>query len=442
MNFSKKHDSFPVAKILRMHKTKKLNLNPGFQRLSVWGKKDRQMLIDTILRRMPLPNLFLWKRNEGHKVIYDVIDGKQRIESLLEFTKVREPMTVKFDPENDSDWVSSEVYNWTWKEIQKHEKRIKRRFLSYEFPVVIISGSLPDVEKVFIRINSTGLKLTPQEILHAKWYKNSPLLMEAESIAKKYERYFRDMGILSTAQITRMKAIELISEFMLSIEKQDVLDRKKSLDRLIGVQAINGNTIARLGREVKSVLNIIKSSFPELHTTYFPKASSFYALFFAIWKMTRDGHNIKDKDAAALSFLVLNQLGFDLIKYREASKKGESLTLRSPAKEYHSTVLAGTDTARHRRERVRIIENILKPIFDQKDPRRFFSQEQKQLLWHSSKNKFCTYRSPKTGKICGKKLSWNDVNIDHIKAHSKCGRTDLSNAQLLCKKCNSIKRDK
>lgn len=444
MKFSKEHGSFTVKNILDMNKAGKLNLNPGFQRLSVWAKKDKQMLIDTILREMPLPNLFLWEHKEGKKIIYDVIDGKQRIESLLDFTKYKLPLSVKFCPENDLDWVSSEAAEWNWRELQKNESKVTKRFLSYEFPVIIVRGTLLDVEQVFIRINSTGKKLSTQEIRHAKWYENSDLLMAAEAIAKskKYEQYFIDLGILSAGQITRMKAIELITEFMLSIEKQDVLDRKKSLDSVMSNASINKNTISRLGRETKSILDIIKNIFPELHTSRFKNTSDFYALFFTIWKMKRERHNVKDKVAANLAFVVLNQLGLELSAYRDAARSGDRKVLRSPAREYHNTVLEGTDTARNRRERVRIIENILRPIFNQNDTNRFFSVEQKQLLWHSSEDKYCTYVRVATGKICGKKLGWNDVRMDHIKPYSKGGLTNLSNAQLLCEKCNSIKSDK
>jgi 5-methylcytosine-specific restriction endonuclease McrA len=435
MSFTKDHDSFSIRKILAWNNAGKLNLNPGFQRASVWVKKDRQMLIDTILRGMPLPNLFLWEHKEGNKVVYDVIDGKQRIESLLEFTKHREPLSLKFDPEGDSDWVWKEVYEWTWKEIKQTETKITSRFLDYEFPVVLVKGSLPDIEQVFIRINSTGKKLTPQEIRHAKWYENSELLLTAEAIAKtkKYEKYFLEMGILSPGQITRMKAIELITELMLSIEKQDVLDRKKSLDSVMGNKSINKNTIAKLGRDVKSILDLIKNIFPDLHTSRFSRSSDFYALFFAVWKMKRDGHSLKDKQIANMAFQVLNQLGLELSEYRQSFKNGKPKKLKSPALEYHNTVLEGTDTARHRRDRVRIIESILRPIFNQKDAKRLFSIEQKQILWHSSKDKCCS--NPECGKI----LTWKDVRMDHIKAHTKGGRTDLRNAQILCSKCNSSK---
>src|SRR5690606_28562474 len=63
-----------------------LNLNPGFQRDSVWSVNDRKKLIQSILQNYPIPSIFLYKStddNGRHK--YDVLDGKQRIESVLMF---------------------------------------------------------------------------------------------------------------------------------------------------------------------------------------------------------------------------------------------------------------------------------------------------------------------------------------------------------------------
>src|SRR5580658_6603738 len=62
-----------------------LNLEPGFQRQSVWSERDRAKLIDSILRNYPLPAIFLYRREHDGQIIYDVIDGKQRLESILMF---------------------------------------------------------------------------------------------------------------------------------------------------------------------------------------------------------------------------------------------------------------------------------------------------------------------------------------------------------------------
>jgi len=63
-----------------------LNLGPGFQRQSVWKPADRALLIDSLLRNFPLPAIFLYKREDKGELIFDVIDGKQRLESILMFT--------------------------------------------------------------------------------------------------------------------------------------------------------------------------------------------------------------------------------------------------------------------------------------------------------------------------------------------------------------------
>src|SRR5450830_47808 len=54
-----------------------------FQRQSAWKERDRAKLIESILRNYPLPAIFLYRREEDGKLVYDVIDGKQRLESIL-----------------------------------------------------------------------------------------------------------------------------------------------------------------------------------------------------------------------------------------------------------------------------------------------------------------------------------------------------------------------
>lgn len=434
MKFAKKHVSLTVRDLLRLYDEGRINLNPGFQRQSVWKISDKRQLIDTLLRQMPLPNLFFWERKQGNRRVFDVIDGKQRMEALLSFTRQRnQPLDIKFDPDGDPLWNNQDSQRWTWRELERFEPRIHRQFLAYEFPVVEITGTLPEVEQVFVRINSTGTRLSRQEIRHAKWYANSELLVTAHQIAKtvKYEKYFVEMGILSEAQQSRMKAVELIVELMLSIQKEDVLDRKKSIDKVMEVASINGNTLKRLKREVMSMLDLIRVMFPDLKTSRFCKASDFYSLFFVLWGLRREGHVLNDKDASRLAFLVLNDVGTDLATFRAKQREGEPYKLRSEAKAYYQTIMEGTDSATNRRARNKIIAQLIRPIFIKKDAQRFFTKDHKQILWSKVKSQKCP--------LCKVKLDWHDVHIDHITPHSKGGRTSIANGQLLCRKCNLSK---
>jgi uncharacterized protein with ParB-like and HNH nuclease domain len=80
-----------------------LNLAPGFQRKSVWTLNDRGALVDSIFLNYPMPSVFLYKRQDvDGDLIYDVIDGKQRLESIFMFMGLgsfrREQFLVGCDP--------------------------------------------------------------------------------------------------------------------------------------------------------------------------------------------------------------------------------------------------------------------------------------------------------------------------------------------------------
>jgi hypothetical protein len=62
---------------------KKLNLAPSYQRGDVWRTGDRQALIESILRGIPLPSLILLRT--GGSAPHDVVDGKQRLTAILRF---------------------------------------------------------------------------------------------------------------------------------------------------------------------------------------------------------------------------------------------------------------------------------------------------------------------------------------------------------------------
>lgn len=80
--------------------TSDLNLTPSYQRGDVWSTNDRQALIESVLRGIPLPSIIL--REVGPSDPQEVVDGKQRLTALLRFVgshpaaleRVREADTV------------------------------------------------------------------------------------------------------------------------------------------------------------------------------------------------------------------------------------------------------------------------------------------------------------------------------------------------------------
>jgi len=64
-----------------------LVLVPKFQRGRVWTTPARSYLIDTMIRGMPIPPIYLriTQSPEKNRIIREVVDGQQRIHAVLDF---------------------------------------------------------------------------------------------------------------------------------------------------------------------------------------------------------------------------------------------------------------------------------------------------------------------------------------------------------------------
>lgn len=184
------HNSYPkpIHDLVHLYTNRQLNLNPGFQRSSVWSNKDRSKLIESILRNYPLPAIFLYHREENGRIIYDVIDGKQRLETILMFMGVLRGnrFTVKTQLEDNSD-----ITEFDWNYLKRKSKQAIIE--GYKLYTIEVDGDLSNIIDVFVRINSTGKALTSAEKQHAKYY-HSPFLKTAANVANKYKDYLSKTG--------------------------------------------------------------------------------------------------------------------------------------------------------------------------------------------------------------------------------------------------------
>ncbi|MFO1263396.1 MAG: DUF262 domain-containing protein [Rhodoferax sp.] len=87
-----------------------LELNPSYQRDSVWSTADSQLLIDSILRGIPIPSIIL-TQIEGSDQL-QIVDGKQRLTAILRFIG-QHPSALAFAKENEVE-----------KELATNPKRI------------------------------------------------------------------------------------------------------------------------------------------------------------------------------------------------------------------------------------------------------------------------------------------------------------------------------
>ena len=415
-----------IQDLILLHENGLLNLNPGFQRKSVWGIKDRQKLIDSILRNYPLPAIFLYVRANEGKQVYDVIDGKQRLETILMFTGT---MRGKFSVRSQLPGEDQELLGWSTLVRRNRQTDITK----YELPVIEVDGELGDIIDVFVRINSTGKALTPQEKRNARYY-NSDFLKIAGRLARKYEKYFLTSGILSEGQIARMKHVELICELLLSLLKGDVLNKKTALDRVMGSTSMDGRELGKGVRLVQATLNRIRTMFPLIKASRFRQITDFYSLALLIGNFEQEGLVLTDRYRNRMAWDLLKAFGSKVDGVRELQRKAKGTRSEDNIyREYLLTVSQMTDDVNQRRKREKILRELLESLFAKKHENRGFSAEQRRIIWNSDAKKTCSYPG------CRVRLGWDDFTIDHIRPHSKGGRSELNNAALMCKHHNSKK---
>jgi hypothetical protein len=63
----------------------KINLNPAWQRGPAWKEGRRVLLIDSILRSMDVPKIYLRKLPAGGLFDYEAVDGQQRLRAIWDF---------------------------------------------------------------------------------------------------------------------------------------------------------------------------------------------------------------------------------------------------------------------------------------------------------------------------------------------------------------------
>lgn len=415
-----------VEDLMSLYRNGRLDLDPAFQRDSVWKDRDRAKLIDSILRGYPLPAVFFHRRTDGDgDLVYSVIDGKQRIESILRFCgEMRGAFEARVMLPGSHEL---EAVNWS----KLNRRQLQSRVTGYKLQVTEVHGDLAEVIDLFVRINSTGKALTSQEKLHARYYQ-SEFLSKAARLAGRLEKRLVQAKVITPSQVSRKKHVELACELMLSAHKQDVIHKKAALAGIMESKSVTSSQVKKAERITKTAIHRVLTMLPELRSLRFRQLADFYSLAVLFQKFEREGLALAERRSLRLArdILVEFATGVDELQNRQRKLQGmkEHEQLYG---DYLLTVKEGTDTQSHRKRREQILDGLLRPLFERKDEKRAFSLEQRRILWNTSAERRCA--------TCKKRLTWADFTIDHIHPHSKGGRTELDNAGLLCLKHNASK---
>jgi uncharacterized protein with ParB-like and HNH nuclease domain len=169
------------GEIISLVRNKELVISPEYQRMFRWTSVQQSLFIESILLRIPIPQIFIIERTDG---VWELTDGLQRISTILHFfgpeelgeevyRKVFNDFEEFIDSNNQEQSCSTlrlegcklikELNNQTIKEMTVRDRLIIKRS---SIRVVVVKRQSDEYFRyeLFNRLNTGGSPLSPQEI--------------------------------------------------------------------------------------------------------------------------------------------------------------------------------------------------------------------------------------------------------------------------------------
>ncbi|MGP1309298.1 MAG: DUF262 domain-containing protein [Phycisphaerales bacterium] len=210
--------SYTIGDFREWRQTDKLVLSPKFQRRAVWSLQAKSFLIDTVLRGMPIPPIYLRLTQDpsfkGPK--REVVDGQQRVRACLDFTDDKFAISKSIDSPIAGKFFS------------KLPLEAQERLASYTFSCEVWRGVSDEVVlDIFARLNTYSTKLNNQELRNGKYFGH--FRSSATRVARQFFEFWSASKLFTTQKIARMAEVELVSELLI-IHMDGMQDKKKSIN--------------------------------------------------------------------------------------------------------------------------------------------------------------------------------------------------------------------
>ena len=375
-----------------------LQLNPSYQRNSVWTRSQKQLLIDSILSKIPIPSLYF---NEIAEDQEDVVDGQQRLRTIQEYT--------------NGDFVLSEDSAFGAKGYKQLSEKLREEFDDYQLSIVkLVNWSDEQVEDMFLRLQD-GSPLNAAEKRRAITGTFRDVVKEL-SMCSFFENCVGFSNNRYGHEDAVAKTLHLIINGIIGISPAQIrktytaYDRIKTSDPNIK-KLIKAYNFINKGFESKKLQPSLKKwsaiTLPhvivELATEYDTKnhARDFADSFMDLEK---ERHSDRQNDEATQNVSIVN--------FNDAARADDPARLKSRHDFLKSWFLRNIDG--------------LEPL-PNRDKMRVFTQDQRVILYSLSNGK-CG--------ICGDSITQDAFDADHIKPYAEGGSTSLNNGRALCIRCN------
>lgn len=188
---------YSIFELHRKYGRGDLILSPFYQRESVWKIPKKSKLIESVLRKIPIPSLYFAERKDGK---WEVVDGQQRLRAFFDYL--------------EGDFKLSKLPVLTHLKglsFNRLETIYQRKLEDYQLHIFIISkDSHPDVRfDIFERINEGATQLNAQELRNSMYREGQ--IEFIKELAKDKHFIALTKGKL---QVVRLKDQEAVLRFL------------------------------------------------------------------------------------------------------------------------------------------------------------------------------------------------------------------------------------
>ena len=320
-----------IRLLSQLYNDGQITLAPEFQRNSVWPRPAKAYLIDTILNDRPIPIFFLGRGTSPQtgRLSYKVIDGQQRLRAIFDFLADRFTLTE-----------SSRRERYFNKKFSALDDDLKEHIRNYDLVVQELSDYTDsDIRDMFVRMNKYVVKLSLQELRHAR--SEGHFHNFVEKIAKW--EFWQSQGVFSKHQLNRMKAVEFAAELTILLS-EGPQDKKSAVDLYYGQYRSSFPFGSSVEARLKLYLRWIMLALPSLSSTRYHKSVDLYALIGAL--------DIGSKSGKSLSKMHPTAAGEALLALERATK---APLPAGDAARYVVAASRQTDNITPRRTRIEVI---------------------------------------------------------------------------------------
>jgi len=265
---------YPVDALVKRFDANDIEV-PQWQRGWVWSKRDAARFIESLLLGLPVPGIFLYLEPDTRKLL--VVDGQQRLRSLVAYYnndldggpfRLPQRQLSRYQP------VNQDFAGRAYRELEDADRRTLDNQIIH---ATVVKQDAPEgdlsIYHLFERINSTGVRLQPQEIRSVVYRgRLDDLLQELNTDTQWREIY---------GQPSRhLKDQELILRFLALFFDLDAYERPMT-DFLNFFMQLNRNAdLEVIGRFRNSFVRTIHANYEALGRTAFRPERTLNAAVF------------------------------------------------------------------------------------------------------------------------------------------------------------------